>query len=269
MEIVAKINDVRSLRKDELYRLILNTLLDILSDRDIRVIYSDAVLFPDRYPFGKDGEYCGVWVICQRALFQNAAPNIYLKNINRESILSLMQEKLKTSPFPLTEELFLEAVENMSYPNGIAVDTCIAKFPRCECVSSSTNLPDFHSICSKPAVVVVRHLYTNEEALRRERELEEIRQTFARVEDEIEIWLQILEGISGLKDALEVYRSHWELNLSLNEELMAKDKLKLHRIELKMVLLDQQLQLFREGKPFKKPLFKTEEAANQLETLTG
>ena len=260
-EIVDELVSTRERRRGELYRLILHTFLAVV-ERVYQDPAYDSAIFSDKRTYGRNSELCSVWVVSLHAVLHDTMPNLYQRQ-GRSSILSLMEPALRHIPFPFTVELFKDAVKSFDYVYGIAVDISEVVFPKCDCIDVAGN-PTFHTNCRKPAVVIVKHLYSEEEMYRREADAAEVEDGFARVEEEIEVWLQIKEGKMALQRQLEAYRSHWKENLSINDELLENYQNELKESRSKVGLINEQMDKFMAGKAYAKPLFKTMDEANDL-----
>ena len=197
-----------------------------------------------------------------QAVIHDAKPNQY-QSQGRASILGLMEPSLCHIPFPFDAELFKDAVKYFDYVYGIAVDIAEVIFPDCDCTDDTGN-PTYHVTCKKPAVVIVKHLYTEEEMYRREADANEVIDQFARLEEEIDVWLEIKEGKAALKHQLEKYRAYWKENLSINDELIHTYRQELKVSRQKVDLLHEQMNKFASGIAFSRPLFKTEDEARDL-----
>lgn len=174
-----------------------------------------------------------------------------------------MEPALRHIPFPFDAELFKDAVKYFDYVYGIAVDITEVTFPDCDCTDDTGN-PTYHVTCKKPAVVIVKHLYTEEEMYRREADANEVMDRFARLEEEIDVWLEINEGKAALNNQLEAYRAHWKDNLSINDELLHTYRQELKESRQRVDLLQEQMAKFEVGIAYARPLFKTEEEARDL-----
>jgi hypothetical protein len=261
-EIVDSLVTLRDKRRDDLYRLILTTLNTVLISIANDERYGPAVLYSDKRPFGKDSESCSVWVISLQCVLQEAICNQYQKD-GRPSILSLMEPSLMHIPFPFSIELLKDAIKYFEYPYGLAVDINDVTFPRCDCIDDS-GIPNFHMKCIKPAIIIAKHLYTEEEVVRRNSEYEESMTVFGRVEYDVDVWLEIQEGKKLLNAQVSVFKNHWRLNRSLNDELISDDKRMFNRLTAKVALLCEQMTKFETGEAFSKPMFKTMEEAQNI-----
>lgn len=61
-------------------------------------------------------------------------------------------------------------------------------FPSCDCIDERRNKPKRHNPCTKVSVVIVKSIYIEEEAKRRDIEEDEMLERFQTVEEDLRIW---------------------------------------------------------------------------------
>jgi len=84
--------------------------------------------------------------------------------------------------FPFTADLLKDAMRLFQSPYGQIADTENISFPTCDCIDEKRNKPKRHNPCIKVSVVIVKSVYIEEEAKRREIEEEEMIARFKSIE---------------------------------------------------------------------------------------
>ena len=94
-----------------------------------------------------------------------------------------MANNLPAIPFPFTVDLLKDAIRLFESPYGQIADTENITFPTCDCIDEKRNKPKRHNPCMKVSVVIVKSVYIEEEARRREIEEEEMMDRFKSIEE--------------------------------------------------------------------------------------
>lgn len=247
-EIVGKLVGLREERETELYLVILRTFLKVvkrLVDTE-DPLFKNSTIFSDQRPWGKDGELCNVWVISLASLLRDLPPNKIYSD-GRPSIFNLIAAELPPISFPFTVDLLKDSMRLYQSPYGQVADTERVTFPTCDCVDEARNKPKRHMPCVKPAVVLVKAVYVEEEATRREIEEEEFLERFQEVEDEVRIWFATEEGKRELDKEVRRRKQVLKEEISLRDEMIMSLTLKMKKSVDNLHRLEKRKTLFEEG----------------------
>jgi len=97
-------------------------------------------------------------------------------------LVPLVHNNLPPIAFPFTADLLKDAMRLFQSPFGQIADTENISFPTCDCIDEKRNKPKRHNPCMKVSVVIVKSVYIEEEAKRREVEEEEMIERFKAIE---------------------------------------------------------------------------------------
>lgn len=232
-EMVATLSKLREDRETELYLLILEKFLTVLKDittkkkgkkKDKR--YQEAVLYQSTRPWGRKGEKCNVWVVCIDALLNDIESNDY-HNDGRASIFNLIAAAMPKIAFPFTIDMLKDACRLYVSPYGqVAEMEEGVKFPKCECIDAVRNRKLRHKPCIKPALVLCKSIYVDEEATRREIEEDEFLLKFEAIEEEIRIWLVTEEGKRLCENEVKRRKQVLKEEIRLRDEMLAAQTMK-------------------------------------------
>jgi hypothetical protein len=242
-EMVASLSKLRDDRETELYLLIIDKLLGVLKlltsgkSKDKR--YNDSAIFTSTRPWGRRGESANVFVICLDALLNDNGPNPYLQKM-RPSIYNLVAAAMPRIAFPFSIDMMKDAVRLYASPyNQVAEMEEAVEFPRCQCVDAVRGKKLRHKKCLKPALVLCKSIYVDEEANRREVEEDEFLLKFQDIEDEVRLWLLTEEGIRlcdlEVKRRKEVLREE----IRLREEMLSSQQMKKKRAQEAMRMVEK------------------------------
>eukprot|EP01035_Chromulina_nebulosa_P018068 gene18068-23715_t len=271
-EIVKGITVLREERENGLYLSILETFIGVLDqllkeqqladsenndhkdhkrrrDKSKNIIYPQSVLFEAQRPWGRQGEQCGVFVVSLQSLLKDLAPN-RLTPTGRPSILSHLIEALPLMPFPFTIELLKDCLRLYLSPYGQVADTERVIFPYCDCFNERTNKPVNHVRCEKPAVVIVKTIYRDDEAMMRDIEEDEYMIQFEAIDNDIQLWLNTDEGKKQLDKEVTKRRAHSLENLRLREEMVVIEGLKLINAQNNLKKLQKRKYQMENSAPF-------------------
>ncbi len=249
-EIANSITKLRENRETELYLLILYTFLKVLRrivvDDELRDLYVPSHIFSAQRPWGRQGEMCNVWVISLQSLLRDTAENCVVSKF-RPSIFGLISKELPPIAFPFTVDLLKDAIRLYVSPYGSIADTEQVVFPQCDCIDEKRNKPKRHDTCTKPAVVIVKSIYVDEEANKREVEEDEYLERFEEIEDEIRIWLLTKEGKVLLEKEVRRRKDALSEEIGLREEMQLSQELKLKKCRDNVRALEIRKNLFEQG----------------------
>lgn len=98
-------------------------------------------------------------------------------------VIRLVHDNLPPIAFPFTADLLKDAMRLFESPYGQVADTENISFPTCDCIDEKRNKPKRHNPCMKVSVVIVKSVYIEEEAMRREIEEDEMIERFKAIEE--------------------------------------------------------------------------------------
>jgi hypothetical protein len=247
-EIVGRLVSLREERETELYLVILRTFLKVIKGLvdSNDPLFKNSTIFSSQRSWGKEGEACNVWVISLAALLRDQPPNTMYPE-GRPSIFNLIAAELPPISFPFTIDLLKDSMRLYQSPYGQVADTERVTFPACDCIDEARNKPKRHMPCIKPAVVIVKSVYVEEEATRRDIEEEEFLERFEEVEDEIRIWFATEEGKRELDKEVRRRKQVLREEISLREEMIMSLTLKMKKSVDNLHRLEKRKALFEEG----------------------
>lgn len=150
-------------------------------------------------------------------------------------------------------------------PYGNIAETEQVNFERCECLNSDTSRPRLHQpYCKKAAVVVVKSVYIEEEAIRRENEEEFFIQSFEIIDEEIIVWLKTREGQMLLKKEVKERKSKLANDLDLRTEMLNNLNDQLLEVSLELEQVKTRERKFTAGQPYASHGFRSIEEALDL-----
>lgn len=249
-EIVDAVVKLRDFRETEIYLIVLDTFLKVvkkLFKKDKR--FSTAAIFESQRPWGRKKENCNVWVISLLSLLRDTPKNPYQKK-GRPSIFKLVKKSLPPIPFPFTVDLLKDSLRLYVSPYGRIADTEQLIFPACDCVDEKRKKPRRHNPCSKAAVVVVKSVYVEKEADRREVEEDEFLMKFEEIEDDIRAWLKTDEGKTLREREIRERKDELKEELTLREEMRLSQQLKLKKCNETLKHLQKRKESFERGEHF-------------------
>lgn len=263
-EIVASVTKLREDRETELYLTIIRTFLSVVSSlvksRDPR--FPESSVYSVQRPWGKDGELCNVWVISLQALLRETSPNLYYPD-GKPSIFQLIGDALPPISFPFTVDLLKDSIRLYISPYGSIADTETVNFPSCDCMDEFRNKPKRHNPCNKPAVVICKSCYVEEEAYRRSEEEDELLQKFEEIEEEIRIWILTEEGKTLLEKEVKRRKATLREEVQLREEMVLGQQLKLKKAMDQAKMVNSRKLLFEQGSAYETHGFHSLEEAIQ------
>lgn len=262
-EIVNVLTKLRDYRETELYLNVLNALLSVLSEfsRDDR--FGRAVLTTDRRPWGRDGETVNCWVISLHALLRDTPRNRFQPE-GRPSVLSVMGEYVTNTTFPFTIDLLKDSLRLYSSPYGQIADTELVTFEACDCIDEKRRKPLFHVPCEKSAVVVVKTIFSEEEAERRALEEKELTMRFETIDTDIRLWISTTEGKKELKKEIKRRKTAWSQDIRLRSEVYKAELGKANLIVEEIEDIKKRKIMFLDGLEFEDHELNSVEEADRM-----
>lgn len=259
-EIVEKLVQLREYRESEIYLAVLNGFQEILerikSDSGQHglhkfnsSLYTNGAIVEVPKPWGRKGEMCQCWAVSLPALLRDLPPSFFCPD-GRKSIFNLIKEVLPPMAFPFTVDLLKDSLRLYVSPFGQVAETETVGFGSCECVNDKTNKPVRHSSCIKPAIVLVKSIYSEEEASRREAEEDEYMMRFEEIEEDVRIWLFTTEGKKEIDKEVSVRRARLLEEISLREEMVLMEQFKQKKAKDMLGKLKKRKDGFEHGEDF-------------------
>merc|ERR1711991_832194 len=235
-EIVDNLANLLQKREDDLYSAILTTMQNVLvrltKDKDTSKMFGKAVYQTTERPWGRKGsanESCHV--IALQAVREDAPPSRHHPE-GRKSVYKYIEEDLPPMPFPFDEALLKDAVSLFESPFGQVAEIEEITFEKCDCLNPKTGRPAMHKPCTKPAIVLLKTIYTQEEIERREEEEQLYMDEFEEVDAMIRIWLQSEEGKRLTQKTMKIRRKNLQEEMQLREELSMGEQVKLKNAKM-------------------------------------
>jgi Leucine-rich repeat (LRR) protein len=261
-EIVAVLTKLRDYRESELYLNVLNTLLAVIQDCTKDARFGPAVLSSTRRPWGREGEGCNCWVLSLHALLRDTPRNRFQLD-GRPSVLSMMMERVPHSAFPFTIDLLKDSLRLFMSPYGQVADTEMITFDSCDCIDEKRRKPLYHTPCQKTSVIILKIIFSEEEAERRAMEEKDLITRFDRIDTGIRLWLGTTEGRAQLKEEVRKRRAIWSQDVKLRTEVQSAELKKTANIEEEIEDAKARKIALLEGLPFEEHEFNSEEEANK------
>lgn len=217
-EIVGVLTKLRDYRETELYLNVLNALLGVLQEFSFDDRFGRAVLTTARRPWGRDSEQVNVWVVSLHALLRDTPRNRFQPE-GRPSILSVMDKRVSDTTFPFTIDLLKDSLRLFMSPYGQVADTEAFVYEACDCIDEKRRKPLFHVPCEKPSVVLVKTIFSEEEAERRAIEEKDLTMRFEAIDTAIRLWISTTEGKNELKKEVKHRKTVWSQDIKLRSEM--------------------------------------------------
>ena len=247
-EIVQAVVDLRDFRETELYLHCLTAFYKTLEDASKSEDFGRAVLTETRRPWGRNGELVNCWVVSMHALLRDTPPNKYFQPTGRLAMIHSIRDHMPKTSFPFSKELLKDSLRLYLSPYGQIADTENMEYLDCDCIDERRLKPKSHEPCEKPSVVLVKIIYTEEEASRRDEEEDMFSIKFDELDSEIKLWLDTEEGYLAMKKQRDLRRKLISEDLSLREEVYKNELYKermyqaaVTKIARRMVQFDENL----------------------------
>lgn len=268
-EIVASVTKLRETREREIYLDVLNTVLNtlkkIVDSKDPR--FPSSCITVEERPWGRRNEMVKVWAVSLLSLLRDCPPNSFHKE-GRPSIFSMIEAALPPIAFPFTVDLLKDSIRLFESPYGQIADTEQVTFPSCDCVDEVRGKPKRHNPCTKAAVVIVKSLYVEEEADRREIEEDEMLERFDRIETDVRIWLLTEEGKYSQEKEIKRRKAMLREEIMLRDEMIMSQQLKIRKANDALTSISRRKLQFEAGDPYESHGFRTAadavKAANEV-----
>ena len=271
-EIVENLANTLQKREDDLYSTILTTMQNVLvkltTDKETRNLYGKAVYQVTDRPWGRKGSANeGCHVIALQAVREDAPPSRYHPE-GRKSVFKYIEENLPPMPFPFDEVLLKDAVSLFESPFGQVAEIEEITFEKCDCLNPQTGRPAMHKPCKKPAIVLLKTIYNQEEIERREIEEQVYMDDFEEIDATIRLWLQSDEGKALTHKIMKIRRKTLQEDMQLREELSMGEQVKLKGAKTEKQRIEERKKAFENGEEFEVHNFHTSgEAIKELSDI--
>jgi Leucine-rich repeat (LRR) protein len=260
VELVMRLSKLREFRETEIYLTILNCfnkiVNDILQDKKMLKLFSDAVLIQGVRPWGIKGTMTNVNIIALNCLLKDTKENkIHRKG--RECIFNKIKKILPEMPFPFTTDLLKDALRLYLSPYGQVADTEQVTFPSCDCVGGPKNKPQRHDPCKKPAVVLAVSVYTEEEADRRAVEEDEFIVRFDEITEDVHAYLADELGMARHNKEVERREAGLYEDIELRDDIRTGEIIRMCSVREAITSIEKRKLSFEEGEEFAAHGFKS------------
>lgn len=249
-EIVKAVVDLRDFRETELYLHCLTSFYKTLDSASKSEDFGRAVLRETRRPWGRNGELVNCWVVSMHALLRDTPPNKYYQPNGRPAMIHSISDNMPKTSFPFSKELLKDSLRLYLSPYGQIADTENMEYLDCDCIDEKRLKPKSHEPCEKPSVVLVKIIYTEEEASRRDEEEDMFSIKFDELDGEIRLWMNTEEGYLNLKKQRELRRKLIADDLSLREEVYKNELYKERMYQAAVTKIARRMVQFEENLAF-------------------
>lgn len=249
-EIVKAVSDLRDFRETELYLHCLNAFYKTLAVAEKSEDFGRAVLTETRRPWGRNGEMVNCWVVSMHALLRDTPPNKYFQPNGRPALIHSISDNMPKTSFPFSKELLKDSLRLYLSPYGQIADTENMEYLDCDCIDEKRLKPKSHEPCEKPSVVLIKVIYTDEEASRRDEEEDMFAIKFDELDSEIRLWLNTEEGYINMKKQRDIRRKVIKEDLALREEVYKNELYKERMYEAAVNKISRRVIQFEENLAF-------------------
>lgn len=263
-EIVKSIVDLRDFRETELYLHCLTAFYKSLEDAQDSEDFGRAVLKEVRRPWGRNGELVNCYVISMHALLRDTPPNKYYQPNGRPAMIHAISANMPKTSFPFSKELLKDSLRLYVSPYGQIADTENIEYVTCDCIDERRLKPLSHEPCEKPSVVLIKIIYTEEEAARRDEEEDMFSIKFDELDSEIRLWLNTDEGYDLLCKQIKIRRKVIAEDLSIREEVYKNEMYKERMYEAEVSRVARRMIQFEENLAFDVHHISSEEEGKKM-----
>mmetsp|Transcript_35485 Transcript_35485/g.66233 ORF Transcript_35485/g.66233 Transcript_35485/m.66233 type:complete len:1350 (-) Transcript_35485:239-4288(-) len=249
-EIVKSIVDLRDYRETELYLQCLTAFYKSLEEAKLSEDYGRAVLKETRRPWGRNGELVNCYVISMHALLRDTPPNKYYQPEGRPAMIHAISKYMPKTSFPFSKELLKDSLRLYLSPYGQIADTENIEYLACDCIDDRRLKPLSHEPCEKPSVVLIKIIYTEEEAARRDEEEDMFSIKFDEIDSEVRLWLNTDEGYDLLNKQIKIRRKVIAEDLGIREEVYKNEMYKERMYEAAVSKIARRMIQFEENLAF-------------------
>lgn len=249
-EIVKAVVDLRDFRETELYLQCLTAFYKTIEDAKKSDKFGHAVLTETKRSWGRNGELVNCYVISMHALLRDTPGNKYFQPDGRPAMIHSIRDTMPKTSFPFSKELLKDSLRLYVSPYGQISDTENFQYVACDCIDERRLKPLSHEPCEKPSVVLIKIIYTEEEAARRDEEEDMFAIKFDEIEGEVHLWLNTDEGYALLNKQIKLRRRMIADDISIREEVYKNEMYKERMYEASVSKIARRLIQFEENLAF-------------------
>ncbi|CAM9220260.1 unnamed protein product [Ectocarpus sp. 4 AP-2014] len=262
------VQDLRATRKKEFYERMVAHLMAQIFFEETRDVFSENVFCRHTTrPWGRRGGPVGCLAIALSALFEDTPKNAFVEEFRP----AFWTEALKTLPrtvFEYSQKALRKALLTLRSAYGPIATFEDLTFEFCECIDPNTGEEIRHpkGECVVPGLVVVKIIYTAQEALRRKEEEKEVFKAFKKTDTQVRKWIKTKQGSTRVTDEVKKRKAVQSFRVGIIDASIAQlQGLATLKQEL-LVFAQQRKTQFENGEPFHfHSLANTEEATALVE----
>ncbi|CAM9250870.1 unnamed protein product [Scytosiphon promiscuus] len=244
--------ELRATRKKEFYERLVEHLMAQILIEETREVFSDNVFSRHTTrPWGRRGGPVGCLAIALSALFEDTPKNAFVEEF-RPAMWTEAKKTLPRSVFEYSQKALRKALVTLRSAYGpIAIFEDI-NFEFCECVDADTGEEIRHpkGQCLVPGMVIVKIIYTQEEASRRKEEDKEVFEAFEKTNKQLRGWLKTKQGMGRVMEEIKKRKAIHSCRISMIDMSVATLKgVAVLKQEL-LVFAQQRKRQFEDGEPF-------------------
>ncbi|CAB1109198.1 unnamed protein product [Ectocarpus sp. CCAP 1310/34] len=280
------VQDLRATRKKEFYERIVAHLMAQIFFEETRDVFSENVFCRHTTrPWGRrGGPVIGLWTFIQgdlgtvtlkvgclaialSALFEDTPKNAFVEEFRP----AFWTEALKTLPrtvFEYSHKALRKALLTLRSAYGPIATFEDLTFEFCECIDPNTGEEIRHpkGECVVPGLVVVKIIYTAQEALRRKEEEKEVFEAFKKTDTQVRKWIKTKQGSTRVTDEVKKRKAVQSFRVGIIDASIAQLQGLVTLKQELLVFAQQRKTQFDNGEPFHfHSLANTEEATALVE----
>eukprot|EP00752_Nemacystus_decipiens_P011950 g10596.t1 len=260
--------ELRATREKEFYERMVAHLMAQIFSQETREVFSENIFCRHTTrPWGRRGGPVGCLAVALSALFEDTPVNAFVEEF-RPAMWTEARKTLPKSVFEYSRKALRKALVTLRSAYGPIAAFEDITFEFCECVDTKTGEELRHpkGDCVVPGMVVVKIIYTAEEARRRKEEDKEVREAFRKTNKQVRDWLKTKQGAARVTEEIKKRKAVQSFRIGIIDASIAELKgLAALKQELLAFAKQRQMQ-FEDGEPFHfHSLATTEEAVALVE----
>ncbi|CAM9406930.1 unnamed protein product [Ectocarpus sp. 6 AP-2014] len=262
------VQDLRATRKKEFYERMVAHLMAQIFFQETRDVFSENVFCRHTTrPWGRRGGPVGCLTIALSALFEDTPKNAFVEEF-RPAFWTEALKSLPRTVFEYSHKALRKALLTLRSAYGPIATFEDLTFEFCECIDPDTGEEIRHpkGECIVPGLVVVKIIYTAQEALRRKEEEKEVFEAFKKTDTQVRKWIKTKQGTTRVTDEVKKRKAVQSFRVGIiNASIAQLQGLATLKQEL-LVFAQQRKMQFEDGEPFHfHSLANTEEATALVE----
>ncbi|CAM9458599.1 unnamed protein product [Pylaiella littoralis] len=246
------VKELKASRKNEFYERMVAHLMAQIFFQETREAFSENVFCRHTTrPWGKRGGPVGCLAIALSALFEDTEKNAFVEEF-RPAIWAEATKTLPKSVFEYSRKALRKALVTLQSAYGPIAAFEDITFEFCECVDAKTGEELRHpkGECLVPGMVVVKIIYTEEEARRRKEEDKEVFEVFKKTDKQVREWLKTKQGMGRVTEEIKKRKAVCSFRIIVIDTTIGTLKgLAVLKQEL-LVFAEQRKMQFEGGEPF-------------------